>query len=51
MFGLIDQLRFFLNKSINVTEVVGFYVPVKKGYIIKMVCEWSDMELKYMTVF
>ncbi len=47
MCGLVNQLRYFMNRSINISEVTGFFVPVDEGYVRKVVCSWSDMKLMY----
>ncbi len=48
MFGLIDQLRYYKNKGVLISEVSGFFIPVKPGYFKKVVCSWNDAKLTYI---
>ncbi len=48
MYGLIDQLRYYKNKGVLISEVSGFFIPVKPGYFKKVVCSWNDAKLTYI---
>ncbi len=48
MYGLIDQLRYYKNKGVLISEVSGFFIPVNPGYFKKVVCSWNDAQLTYI---
>ncbi len=48
MYGLIDQLRYYKNKGVLISEVSGFFIPVNPGYFKKVVCSWNDAKLTYI---
>lgn len=47
-YGLVDQLRYLKNRRVQVNEIIGFYVPIGKGYVEKVACNWDDAELVYI---
>ena len=49
-FGLSDQLRFLNNRGVDINEIVGFYVPVGRGYVEKVTCTWENESLCYTMI-
>ena len=53
-FGLIDQLKYLMNCDVTnddgdeVLEVSGFYIPVKEGYVERVVLSWNDVDLQWI---
>ena len=47
-FGLSLHLHHLRNSDIHVNKIVGFCVPVNRGYFEKVECEWSDEDLKHL---
>lgn len=38
MYGLIDQLKDLMNKDVQITSIVGFYIPVSFGHMELVTC-------------
>ena len=46
-FGLSDQLRFLNNRGVDITTIVGFYVPIGYGYVERVTYTWMNERLRY----
>ena len=47
-FGLTDQLRFLNNRGVDICVLAGFYVPVRLGYVEKVICTWENENFCYV---
>ena len=48
MYGLIDQLRDYMNKGVHITSIQGFYIPVGFGHVELVNCKLAEDRILYL---